>query len=122
MDLPRILPWLNWEEWNKGRELLYSPNFSDKVVGVSITRVWRSRGKVPHAVDATAQLVEAVLCDQTYFFDTTENSTSSAGRTTFRLVFVVVCVRDKTTQLAEEVLCGENTHNAVGVVLFVCMY
>ncbi len=86
MDLPRILPWLNWGEWNKGRELLYSPNFSDKVAGVGLTRVWRSRGKVPHAVDATAQLVEAVLCDQAYFLDRTGNSTSSAGRTILHFV------------------------------------
>ncbi len=81
MDLPRLLPWLNWEEWNKCRELLYSPNYSDMVAGVNITRIWRSRGKVPHAVDATAQLVEAALRDLTYFSSTTGTSTSSTGMT-----------------------------------------
>ncbi len=86
MDLPRLLPWLNWEEWNECRELLYSPNFSDKVLGVNITRVWRSRGKGPHAVEATSQLVEAVLCDKTYFFNTTETSTST-GTTTIDCPF-----------------------------------
>ncbi len=81
MDLPRLLPWLNWEEWNKCRELLYSPNVSDVVAGLNITRMWRSRGKVPHAVDATAQLVEAALRDPTYFYTRKGTSTSFTGMT-----------------------------------------
>ncbi|KAI9199413.1 Las1-like-domain-containing protein [Polychytrium aggregatum] len=63
--LPRIVPWSNFDEWLETYQLLFSdPSMPDKrAEGVRRVKAWSSRGKVPHAVESTAGLVEVWLRD-----------------------------------------------------------
>lgn len=57
-QVPRVLPWANWEEWRWVYESLFSRD--DKCrreVAVMHCWAWRLRGGLPHAVECTAQLV-----------------------------------------------------------------
>ena len=55
-------PWAGWAEWQEVYSLLfaiYDP--AARAQGVARVATWRSRGKLPLAVEATASLVEAGL-------------------------------------------------------------
>uniref|UniRef100_F6GXJ8 Uncharacterized protein n=1 Tax=Vitis vinifera TaxID=29760 RepID=F6GXJ8_VITVI len=54
----KLVPWLNWEEWNSVRQSLFSS--SQDSVGFALGRVsaWRSRGCLPVVVEVTASIIE----------------------------------------------------------------
>lgn len=57
-QVPRVLPWANWEEWKWVYESLYSRDDRyRREVAVMHCWAWRLRGGLPHAVECTAQLV-----------------------------------------------------------------
>ena len=56
-------PWLCWNKWHEVKSLLLSSNEEENVRGVEIVALWRSRGKVPHAVACTSDLVEMRLVE-----------------------------------------------------------
>lgn len=78
---PRNVPWLNWDEWSYVKDLIFgSPESaalsascaSDGLLsafgvhahhGVEIANMWRIRGRVPHSVESTVQLIEILLHD-----------------------------------------------------------
>jgi hypothetical protein len=61
---PRVLPWQTWEEWAMVRDALFDDgNPAVQQAALLRVSVWRVRGRVPHAVDASAQLVELALYD-----------------------------------------------------------
>jgi ribosomal biogenesis protein LAS1 len=58
--LPRVLPWIDWEEWLVVKNCLCSNrSAADAVFGLEIVSAWRIRGKIPHSVESTSQLLEA---------------------------------------------------------------
>ena len=57
----RSVPWSSWEEWNYVRQLIQSREEEDIQAGLEWLATWRSRGKVPHAVEATDQLLQCQL-------------------------------------------------------------
>jgi hypothetical protein len=60
---PRQLPWADWEEWDHVRRGLFSESAHSKEWAVGVVSMWRRRGRVPHAVESTAQLLEIGLGD-----------------------------------------------------------
>ncbi|CAN0088560.1 unnamed protein product, partial [Discosporangium mesarthrocarpum] len=58
-----MLPWRDWEEWDMVKGLIFSPDPQRRCQGVQHIAVWRSRERIPHAVETTAQLVEVRLND-----------------------------------------------------------
>jgi Las1-like len=61
--VPRLLPWKDWNEWTLVRSQLWATQPNARAEGVSRVAVWRSRERIPHAVDCTAQLVDIALHD-----------------------------------------------------------
>ncbi|KAI9328297.1 Las1-like-domain-containing protein [Zopfochytrium polystomum] len=63
--LPRIVPWITKDEWDTVYAWLYAdPSQPElRLNGVKRVKAWSSRGKLPHAVNATAALVEVWLRD-----------------------------------------------------------
>ncbi|KAJ1636785.1 Las1-like protein, partial [Pavlovales sp. CCMP2436] len=59
---PRLVPWTGWDEWNQVREWLYGDADACRR-GLRRVEAWRSRGRVPVSVDATAAFVEARIAD-----------------------------------------------------------
>lgn len=63
--LPRVVPWATEEEWKYVWSCLFAPvdQLEAKYEGVCLVKAWRTRGKLPHAIDATCDLVDAMLSD-----------------------------------------------------------
>eukprot|EP00904_Undaria_pinnatifida_P007944 jgi/Undpi1/427/HiC_scaffold_1.g00423.m1 len=61
--IPRMIPWRDWEEWYRVKALLFSHEPYLRYLGVQHVAAWRSRERVPHAVETTSQLVEVRLND-----------------------------------------------------------
>ncbi|KAI9596500.1 Las1-like-domain-containing protein [Syncephalis fuscata] len=59
--LPRVVPWSSLEEYEQIAQWLFAPDPNYRQQAVHRVRAWLSRGKVPHAVDCTATLVELGL-------------------------------------------------------------
>ena len=55
--LPRVVPWVDWDEWLLVWNHLFSSAVERKVIGLNMVAMWRQRGKLPHAIDSTAQLI-----------------------------------------------------------------
>lgn len=80
---PRLVPWHNENEWEQVYGLLFSSNIHDQMEGVrmvysmlprklgtlsSLTvakqvKAWMSRGRVPHAIESTSNLLEALITE-----------------------------------------------------------
>lgn len=64
---PRSVPWTDWEEWVKVCIALFSTIADGQRVhvrqGLDLVEMWKTRGRVPHAVESTAQLLEIQLLD-----------------------------------------------------------
>lgn len=59
--IPRMVPWMNWDEWDNVRSLLWSEQTSEILKAMEIIKMWRLRGKLPHAIESTYQLMEIKL-------------------------------------------------------------
>ena len=57
------MPWRDWHEWEGVRLGLTGSDPSALRASLARVAVWRRRGRVPHAADATAALLEARLHD-----------------------------------------------------------
>lgn len=64
--MARIVPWVDEHEWTQVYTWFYSDCVGKRKLGLDRVRAWRSRGRVPVAVDATATLVEVNLCEEGY--------------------------------------------------------
>ena len=59
---PRLVPWSCWEEWRQvKRNLVDSKDGARNAMALDLVACWRVRGRVPLAVDATAELVQISL-------------------------------------------------------------
>ena len=64
-DVRRLVPWVDWHEWRRVQAQLFSDSPSEAQAALTRVGVWRARGNVPAAVDATASLVGTVFLDST---------------------------------------------------------
>lgn len=63
MSTSKISAWASWAEWRAVYDQLYSSNSEGRRVGVQRVATWRTRGRLPVAVDSTASFVEIMLND-----------------------------------------------------------
>ena len=55
----RITPWKDWAEWMAVKNTLFNDESSSNIDwALDVIRLWKSRGKIPHSVESTAQLIE----------------------------------------------------------------
>ncbi|XP_010271772.1 PREDICTED: uncharacterized protein LOC104607775 isoform X2 [Nelumbo nucifera] len=54
----KLVPWLNWDEWNFVRESLFSSSPDSVAAALRRISAWRSRGCLPIVVEVTASIVE----------------------------------------------------------------
>ncbi|KAL5974203.1 hypothetical protein ACLOJK_030866 [Asimina triloba] len=64
----KLVPWLNWEEWNYVRKSLFSPSLDSVSAALRRISAWRARGPLPVAVDVTAAIFEIRQKDP-YFWE-----------------------------------------------------
>ena len=61
---PKCLPWQDWREFVEVRTALFAHDTPElQVASLQRVAAWRVRGRVPHRVDLTAQLVEVMMHD-----------------------------------------------------------
>jgi hypothetical protein len=60
--VPRLVKWINREEWCRVYKSLYS--MKERQWGVEQIKVWKARGKIPLAVECTGDLVEVEFYEQ----------------------------------------------------------
>ena len=76
-QVPRQVPWFDWEEWNYVKLGLYAQpssssgrdgeRFRIRKAALEVVRMWRARGgSLPHSVDATAHFSELNMIDTAY--------------------------------------------------------
>jgi hypothetical protein len=87
-NLPRKVPWISWKQWNYVRNWLFSSNLELQERGIQRVNAWRSREKLPLAIEATASLVELNLACLYVFFAERERD-----RCFPFLILVFVCLR-----------------------------
>lgn len=62
---PRIVPWTSLQEWAFVRDGLFSPKDPDmQIFALEIIRVWLTKGRVPTAVEASANLIQVARLDR----------------------------------------------------------
>ena len=82
--LPRSVPWQDWTEWEFVKStLLLDPPSDLTRAGLEVANLWRIRGRVPHSVESTAQLVEIKMLD----------ASGSRGEMELRLQYSLVIIR-----------------------------
>lgn len=54
----KLVPWINWDDWNFVRESLFSSSPSSINFGFERISAWRSRGCLPVLIEVTASIVE----------------------------------------------------------------
>jgi len=86
---PRNVPWADWDEWLKVRISLFTVNGPGRCdivrQGLDIVEMWKTRGRVPHAVESTAQLLEIQLLD--------DGEVVRRGETELRLQYSLAVIR-----------------------------
>ena len=61
-----IVPWASWSEWHDAYAFLFALDEPDRRrLGVRLGELWRTRGPLPLAVEATVTLAELALADGT---------------------------------------------------------
>lgn len=63
MSSQRQLPWESWDEWCAVHQNIYSGSREKIDRALSEIEIWRLRGRLPHAIESTACLTEALLVD-----------------------------------------------------------
>lgn len=59
-NLPRSSPWIDWDEWTTVKNFIYSGHLNDQISALECVALWKVRGKLPHSVESTAQLLEVL--------------------------------------------------------------
>ncbi|CAN1250127.1 Ribosomal biogenesis protein LAS1L [Linum perenne] len=101
----RLVPWLNWEEWECIRDSLFSD--SPHKVSFALRRIstWRSRGCLPVVIDVTAAIIEIQLKDPLYRKDLPHDAIHSeqmlAMLYCMAILRLVNCVIEKTRKKNE---------------------
>ncbi len=65
--IPRLVPWIDWTEWMMVKNGLYSARMDGDMAStenaLEVVSLWRLRGRLPHACESSAQLVEIIIKD-----------------------------------------------------------
>ena len=61
----RAVPWSNWAEWEWVYNEIYG---SQPMNAIQRIKAWKSKGKCPHAIDATATLMGIKIKIKLLFF------------------------------------------------------
>ncbi|KAJ1788438.1 hypothetical protein LPJ59_005539, partial [Coemansia sp. RSA 2399] len=61
--IPKVVPWASTAEYMDVAECLYSSELSQRKRGIAIVKAWRSRTRIPAAIEATANLAEMAIAD-----------------------------------------------------------
>ncbi|KAJ8751341.1 hypothetical protein K2173_016529 [Erythroxylum novogranatense] len=101
----KLVPWLNWKEWEKVRDSLFSD--SPHKIDFALKRIstWRSRGCLPVVVDVTASIIEIQHKDPFFRKDLLNDSICSeqmlAMLYCMAILRLVNCVVEKTRKKTE---------------------
>ncbi|PPR97013.1 hypothetical protein GOBAR_AA23673 [Gossypium barbadense] len=73
----KLVPWLNWAEWDSVRKSLFSS--SPRKISSALSRIstWRSRGCLPVVIDVTASIVEIQQSDPFFRGDKSKDDSHS---------------------------------------------
>ncbi|RKP11190.1 Las1-like-domain-containing protein [Thamnocephalis sphaerospora] len=93
LRLPRIVPWSSREEYDQVAQWLFSADSAQRQLAVNRVRAWSSRGKVPHAVDCTATLVELGLLVDRCSLDTKHACAPVVPPKELRLMMTMALIR-----------------------------
>lgn len=106
---PRVVPWIDWDEWIYVRNGLFSGNFCEQNCAIEVVTMWRCRGRVPHSVDSTAHLVEISSKDSSCY---PENSFHRSG-TELQLMYSLAVVRavNGLVDPGQQGLFADSVHN-----------
>eukprot|EP01029_Cantina_marsupialis_P017111 TRINITY_DN3845_c0_g1_i1.p1 TRINITY_DN3845_c0_g1~~TRINITY_DN3845_c0_g1_i1.p1 ORF type:complete len:569 (-),score=137.79 TRINITY_DN3845_c0_g1_i1:75-1781(-) len=66
--IPKVTPWSSFDEWKSVFRDLFHEDSSNRQNGIETIEMWRCRGRVPHAVNVSAQIIEAQSNDASGFF------------------------------------------------------
>ncbi|KAJ1843314.1 rRNA-processing protein las1, partial [Coemansia sp. RSA 2703] len=94
---PRIVAWTSAEEYLSVAEYLYSTNINERKHGVAIVKAWRSRARIPVAIEATASLVEMTVADEESKGVTTNHLRHLYSMAMIRFVNTIVDLEQKGT-------------------------
>ncbi|KAJ2853991.1 rRNA-processing protein las1 [Coemansia erecta] len=61
--IPKVVPWASTAEYMEVAESLYSSELLQRKRGIAIVKAWRSRTRIPAAIEATANLTEMAIAD-----------------------------------------------------------
>ncbi|XP_021280844.1 uncharacterized protein LOC110414095 isoform X2 [Herrania umbratica] len=96
----KLVPWLNWAEWESVRKSLFSS--SPAMISSALSRVsaWRSRGCLPVVIDVTASIIEIQQTDPFFRGDKSKDDLHSeqmlAMLYCMAILRLVNCVVEKT--------------------------
>ncbi|TYI91499.1 hypothetical protein E1A91_D03G196700v1 [Gossypium mustelinum] len=96
----KLVPWLNWAEWDSVRKSLFSS--SPRKISSALSRIstWRSRGCLPVVIDVTASIVEIQQSDPFFRGDKSKDDSHSeqllAMLYCMAILRIVNCVIEKT--------------------------
>ncbi|XP_058078404.1 uncharacterized protein LOC131226738 [Magnolia sinica] len=62
----KLVPWLNWDEWNYVRKSLFSPSPDSVAAALRRISAWQARGPLPVAVEVTAAIIEVRQKDPSF--------------------------------------------------------
>ena len=103
MRVPRIrdmggarrVPWRDWAEWDRVRSGLCGDDPEARDASIARVADWRRRGRVPHAVDCTASLLETRALDAGVPGNVTGGSGANAplSENMLRLAYAAALVR-----------------------------
>jgi hypothetical protein len=66
MTFARSTPWKSWKEWAVVYDLIKSGGILELRKALVFIREWSARGRLPIAVEATADIIDAFSCDPFY--------------------------------------------------------
>eukprot|EP00002_Diphylleia_rotans_P000140 TRINITY_DN10077_c0_g1_i2.p1 TRINITY_DN10077_c0_g1~~TRINITY_DN10077_c0_g1_i2.p1 ORF type:complete len:498 (+),score=101.78 TRINITY_DN10077_c0_g1_i2:47-1540(+) len=64
MSVPRLVPWVDWEEWSQVRDGLFSVDEKAQSWALSVVAAWRVRGKIPFQIESTATFIDLIRKDK----------------------------------------------------------
>ncbi|OMO93376.1 Las1-like protein [Corchorus olitorius] len=96
----KLVPWLNWAEWESVREALFSSSPDKISFALSRISTWRSRGCLPVVIDVTAAIIEIQQTDPFFRGDNPKDDLNSeqmlAMLHCMAILRLVNCVVEKT--------------------------
>ena len=87
----RRVPWVDWDEWEEVRVGLSGDDVAARDSAINRVADWRRRGRVPHAVDCTASLLETRSLDPGV--PGSNPSTPNVSENMLRLAYAAAIVR-----------------------------